>query len=164
MSLHENWQIGLMLHRSLHPANLEEPHNLYMQTCRLPNSAIIVKFAPLPQIISAPRMYGLLMAAEKYTVDKMSQQGELVDRPLHDDELPFEFEGTGPNRGFYIDVGQLRPTLTWAKLRTTMQALETCGFRRQIYRAIDFEIWEASTQPPGEVQIGVGFFGVLTPN
>ncbi|KAL9578390.1 MAG: hypothetical protein Q9203_007114 [Teloschistes exilis] len=125
-----------------------------MQTCRLPNSPIIVKFAALPQVISAPRMYGLLMAAEKYTVDKMSQQGELVDRPLHDDELPFEFEGTGPNKGFYIDVGQLRPTLTWAKLRTTMKALEMCGFRRQIYRAIDFEIWEASTQAPGEAQEG----------
>ncbi|KAL9577365.1 MAG: hypothetical protein Q9212_006404 [Teloschistes hypoglaucus] len=94
------------------------------------------------------------MAAEKYTVEKMSQQGRLVDRELREDELPFEFEGTGPNRGFYIDVGQLRPALTWAKLRTTMRALETCGFRRQIYRAIDFEIWEASTEPPGEVQIG----------
>ncbi|KAL8663618.1 MAG: hypothetical protein Q9202_003688 [Teloschistes flavicans] len=128
-----------------------------MQDCRLDNSRINVKFAPLPQVVSAPRMYGLLMAAEKYAVEQMSQRGLLVDRPLREDELPFEFEGTGANRGFYIDVGQLPPgTLTWAKLRTTMRALEKCGFRRQIYRAIDFEIWEDTIDHPGVVQIGEG--------
>lgn len=116
---------------------------LHFDECWVGNTGINVRIAAEPQVLSAPRMWSLLRSAAKYADRQITQHDQRVDRPLSDDELPFQFDGTGRDRGYFIDVDEYLPgVLTWGKIGITTQGLLTCGFRRQLYRAITFEIWE----------------------
>ncbi|KAL9606382.1 MAG: hypothetical protein Q9179_000459 [Wetmoreana sp. 5 TL-2023] len=109
-------------------------------------------------------MYSLLQSAIRYAKSKITHDGQQIDRRLAPDELPFEFEGTGRDKGYFIDVQETPPgVLTWDKLSNVMKGLLRCAFNRQLYRAIVFEVWEETPQSTRQ-QLGFGIFGTLTPN
>ncbi|KAL8645375.1 MAG: hypothetical protein Q9210_006736 [Variospora velana] len=79
-------------------------------------------------------------------------------------EPTFEFNGTGMNKWFYIDVDQTSEgTLTWDNLGRAFEGILICAFHRQTYNEIHFEIWERNNTDAEEICVGVGEFGMLNP-
>ena len=141
---------------------------LHFEDCLAGSTGINVRIATIPPTLSARSMHGLLASAAVEIEKRLSIGGRRVDRPLNRDELPFEFEGTGRGRGYYLDIEQLPlGVLTLGKLATTIQGLTSCGLQRQKYSVLAFEIWEKvnGSGPRRQArQIGFGTLGALIPN
>ncbi|KAL8949381.1 MAG: hypothetical protein Q9222_004501 [Ikaeria aurantiellina] len=148
--------------------NISEPKgpDWLFRDCPVPGSKINVKFAPTGQRVSAPRMHDMFVQVILFAHSRLVESGRTVDRPLRPDELPFEFEGTGASRWYYVDLEQSPiEVLTWDKISRAFEGLLMCAFHRQLYFGIHFEIWEW-TGIGGEYhewRLGHGDFGMLQP-
>ncbi len=108
-------------------------------------------------MVSAPRMHDILVKAITYIfhMKNDNQQGP---------DATFEFDGVGANKWYYIDVDQTpEGRLTWNALGRTCEGLLLCAFHRQIFHALDFEIWEWDETGTAPIRVGVGEFGMLSP-
>ncbi|KAI4168236.1 MAG: hypothetical protein LQ343_006564 [Gyalolechia ehrenbergii] len=138
-----------------------EDRRLFLsQDCLVPNSNINVRYELRPQVIAAPRMHQMIIGAMTYTYNKLIEDGPPRDRPLESDELPFEYDGIGSSKWYYIDVEQTPPgILTWEKLLVIFEGLLLCTFRRRQYHAVHFEVFEYTGSGDDEIRIGLGDFG-----
>ncbi|KAL8713600.1 MAG: hypothetical protein Q9220_002462 [cf. Caloplaca sp. 1 TL-2023] len=148
--------------------NISDPlrPNLLFRDCPVPGSKVNVKFATTPRRVSAPRMHDVLVQVILYAHEKLVESGRTVDRPLRPNELPFEIEGTGASRWYYVDLEQLpNEVLTWDKISRAFEGLLMCVFHRQLYFGFHFEIWEWSGDGDvySEWRLGLGVFGMLDP-
>ncbi|KAL8840461.1 MAG: hypothetical protein Q9170_001337 [Blastenia crenularia] len=131
--------------------------------CLVPGSRINVRYALKPQMVSAPRMHDLFTSAITYIYTKIVEDSPYQDRPLLPDELPFDFDGTGAAKWYYVDI---EPTaagiLTWQNLHHTFKGLLLCAYYPHQYRAIHFEVWETTRSGDRSTRIGIGDFGTKT--
>lgn len=103
-------------------------------------------------------MHDMLVKAIVFTNQKKTEGGG---------GLPgsnFQYDGTGTNKWFYIDVEQTSGgLLTWDNLGRALEGLLICAFHRHIHNEIYFEIWEMDNTEARDILQGIGYFGMLEP-
>ncbi len=107
-------------------------------------------------------MHTIFATAKRIAYHKVMETGQRVDRPLRPEELPFEYNGEDRARRYYTDVDQTPGSvLTWEHVFRAYEGLINCVFRRQLYFAIYFEIWEINYGNRAQRQLGIGEFGMF---
>lgn len=146
-----------LVHRDMKSATLN-PDNLLLQNCPVRGSNVNVRFAARETVISASRMHDTLVKAKSYTQRMRREEGNPAPKPT------FEFDGTGLNKWYYIDVNETTEgTMTWDNLGRAFEGILMCAFHRQNYHAIHFEIWDRINADAEPICVGVGEFGMLQP-
>ncbi|KAI4139178.1 MAG: hypothetical protein L6R39_006435 [Caloplaca ligustica] len=141
------------LHLPPNPAP-EPPPRSALRDCPVSGSFVSVRFAPQARVISMPRMHDLLVRAIIFANQKKIDG----DGPP---DATFEFDGTGRNKWFYLDVDQTsNGILTWDNLGHAFEGLLICAFHRHVYNEIYFEIWETNITDAREFRQGIGYFAL----
>lgn len=152
--------IDYLYRSNLTTLTANEDHPLRLQDCLVPSSNINVRYGLKPHQVSALRMHEMIIGAMTYAYNKLNEGGSPRDRPLESDELPFEYDGRGPSKWYYVDVEQTPPgILTWQKLRVIFEGLLLCTFQRRQYYAVRFEVLEYTGSGDDPIRIGTGDLG-----